>query len=526
MSRRSTNDESYSFQFTDLVVILDRNVLGVIPSFQDVNGGMMLRQNSFFNLLLLLLFLGCSLAATTQPTSEKLNKQELKKLSLEELTDYILREKFDLIVPQVMRERNIDMWIHIVREGDLDPLGSIFGSDEGIFIFTDRGGDRIERAFFGYTADLVKRSGAYDIVNKPEMKIPLEAFPEHRMFLVHFYMAGGREWPGGEKTELDFRFKGLDKFVVERDPQKIAVNYLEDLGSAVLYEIPRLRPDGISHTDYNLLVKKLGDKYTKRLVSSEYLVVDYLARPVPSEFEIYTRIRSKIHLKNEKALNAIVVGETKVSEVGQEVSVVDKDGKRKRRNHVIQGGELMILNDGHQSGGFLSPEWKYRNYHECVDAYAYVLQKGETEPPAHIKRTWAETLKVRKIIEDNVKVGRTAGETYEILKDEFKKAGMIHLDVQEFDDNLDYGKTKLSVDMHAAGSGIYAPRIGPLGPNWQRDMKLPLYHHFYLEYFINVPMPEWGEGESITLRFHDGAMVTERGVKYFFPPPTTLKLIH
>jgi hypothetical protein len=403
----------------------------------------MFKQNLFITALLFLVILGCSLGAPAQSITEKLEGLELKKLTLEELTDYILREKFDMIVPQVMRERGIDMWMHIVRTNDLDPLGHIFGCDEGIFIFTDRGEDRIERAFFGYDTEKVERSKAYDLIMKPKMKIPLEAFPTYRMFLMHFYMAGGREWPGGEKTELDFRFQGLDEFVAERDPKKIAVNYLEEVGSAVLYEIPRLRPDGISHTDYNLLVKKLGDKYA-----------------------------------------------------------------------------------GHQSGGFLDPEWKYGNYHEVVDTYAYVLQKGETEPPAHIKRLWSETLKVRKIIEDNTKVGRTAGETYEILKDEFEKAGMIHLDVQKFDNNLDPGEIKLSIDMHAAGSGIYAPRIGPLGPNWQRDMKLPLYHHFYLEFFLNVPMPEWGERETITLRFHDGATVTEKGLEYFFPPPTTLHLVH
>jgi hypothetical protein len=442
------------------------------------------------------------------------------------LKDYILREKFDLIVPQVMRERNIDMWLHIVRVNDLDPLGAVFGSDEGIFIFTDRGKDRIERAFFGYSSDLVERSRAYDIIIRPEMKIPLEAFPEHRMLLDDFYREGGREWPGGEITELDFRFKGLDEFVAERDPQKIAVNYLEDLGSAVLYEIPRLRPDGISFTDYKLLVKKLGDKYAKRILSSEYLVVDYLARPVPSEFELYRRIRSEIHEKNEMAFDSIVLSRTKVSEIGEEVSAVDKKGLRRGRDYIIQGGELLILNDGHQSGGFLRPEWKYGNYHECIDTYAYVLEKGETKPPAHIQRAWSEALKVREIIEEHVKVGQTAGEAYEILKEKLQKAGMIHLDVQKFDDSLNPGTTKVSLDMHAAGSGIYAPRIGPLGPNWQRDMKLPLYHHFYLEFFLNVPMPEWGEGKTFTMRFHDGAVVTERGVEYFFPYPRELRLIH
>lgn len=141
------------------------------------------------------------------------------------------------------------------------------------------------------------------------------------------------------------------------------------------------------------------------------------------------------------------------------------------------------------------------------------------------KRVWDDALKVRKIIEDNVKVGRTADETFEILKKEIKEAGFIYSDIQRFDRNQFPDKTWIAIDLHAAGSGIYAPRIGPLGPNWQRDIKLPLYHHFYLEYFIDVPMPEWGKGESLNLRFHDGAMVTERGLEYFFPPPTELHLI-
>lgn len=485
----------------------------------------MMNTRIFYSTLLALCLLSFSFSAAVEPNNSELQNRPLKNLSLDELKDHILREKFDLIVPQVMREHKIDMWIHVVRENDLDPLGAIFGSAEGIFVFTDHGEDRIERAFFGYTSDRVERSKAYDIIIRPEMKLPLKAFPEHRMLLMHFYREGGREWPGGEQTELDFRFKGLDKFVTERDPKSIAVNYLDKLGSAVLYELPRLRPDGISHTDYNLLINKLGDKYAQRIISSEYLVLDYLARPVLSEFEIYTRIRSEIYQKNEKALQNIIVGKTKVSEIGEEVSAVDKDGTRKRRNHVLQGGELLILNDGHQSGGFQSPEWKYGNYHEVVDTYAYVLQVGEKEPPHHIKRIWEETLKVRRIIEKHVKLGRTAGETYELLKKEFDKAGIIHLDVQAFDDNLNPGRTKLSLDMHAAGSGIYAPRIGPLGPNWQRDMQLPLYHHFYLEYFINVPVPEWGDKRTITLRFHDGAMVTKKGLEYFFPPPTKLILI-
>ena len=187
---------------------------------------------------------------------------------------------------------------------------------------------------------------------------------------------------------------------------------------------------------------------------------------------------------------------------------------------------LIVLADGHQSGGFMTRElWSYGNFHECVDMYAFVLEEGATEPPAHITRAWQDALAVRGIIEDNVKVGRTAGETFEILKKKITEAGFIYVDRQNIDRTLHPDKTWVPIDLHAAGSGIYAPRIGPLGPDWQRNIKLPMYHHFYFEYWVDVAIPEWGEGSSLNMRFHDGAMVTENGVEYFFPPPTELILV-
>jgi hypothetical protein len=489
----------------------------------------MFNRHTFSTIFLVLLVISLISISSAQdrPREIKMSKKEAQeRKELAEMQNKILLDKFDILLPQIMREREIDMWIHIVREGDLDPLGHNFGSNEGIFIFTDRGGDRIERAFFGFNTNKVEESGAYDIIIKPEIKVPLEAYPNIRILLRDLYRMGGAEWPGGPKTELDFRFNGIGEFVAERDPKCIAVNYLEELGSAIFYEIPRLRPDGISFTDYNLLVKALGNIYAGRIISSEYLILDYFARPVLSEFDLYKRIRTDIDEKQKKALSSIVRGVTKVRDLGRGRSAVDNNGRRQRGDYVIQGGELLILNDGAQSGGFLRPEyWKYGNYYECIDAYAYVLEEGKTEPPAHIKRLWAEVMKVRSIIEDNVRAGRTAGATFEILKQKIQEAGMINSDIQRYDRSKFPDKTWVSLDLHAAGSGLYAPRIGPLGPDWQRAIKLPMYHHFYVEFFIDVPMPEWGEGESINLRFHDGVMTTERGVEYFFPYPRELPLV-
>ena len=71
-----------------------------------------------------------------------------------DVLDVIRREKFDLILPQAMRDNKIDMWIQVMgtkngEEGNLDPLRLDLGSNTGIFVFTDRGGDRIERAGLG-----------------------------------------------------------------------------------------------------------------------------------------------------------------------------------------------------------------------------------------------------------------------------------------------------------------------------------------------------------------------------------------
>jgi len=444
---------------------------------------------------------------------------------IKELMNQIRREKFDRTLPQIMREQKIDMWIQVMREGNSDPLAANLGSESGVFIFTDRGGGRIERAVFDYTSDLVRKCGAYDIIDKAEPTNSLADIPEDRMPLHAFYNQGGTEWPGGPETELDFRFKGVGRFVAERDPKRIAVNYLEKLGSPVLYEIPLLRSDGISHTDYNLLVKALGGTYAGRIVSAERLITDFLARPVKSEIVLFKMMREKIAGSLERQFESIKPGVTRFGDLEGSRSVVDKDGNQRGDDYVLRGGDLVCLAGGKQSGGYADRKWEFGNHYEVTFEYAYILGEGETGLPSKIKKAWADVLKVRKILEDNIEVGRTAGETFEILKKKIEEAGYIYVNRQIFEKDRDPEKTQVPLDMHAAGAGIYAPRIGPLGPDWQREMKLPPDHHFYFEYWVYVPMPEWGDGKYLSIQLHDGAIVTERGVEYFAPPPREIRLI-
>jgi hypothetical protein len=78
----------------------------------------------------------------------------------------VRNDKFDLVLPEAMRQNKIDMWIVTNREGNFDPLYSDMGEgyvgSTGYYIFTDRGGDRIERASLGISGYLLKEGGTYD----------------------------------------------------------------------------------------------------------------------------------------------------------------------------------------------------------------------------------------------------------------------------------------------------------------------------------------------------------------------------
>ena len=62
-------------------------------------------------------------------------------------------DKFEQVLPVAMRNAGIDMWIVAVKENHREPLWEDLGrgyvTGIGYYVFTDRGGDRIERAALG-----------------------------------------------------------------------------------------------------------------------------------------------------------------------------------------------------------------------------------------------------------------------------------------------------------------------------------------------------------------------------------------
>ena len=131
----------------------------------------------------------------------------------------IRHDKFDYVLPGAMRRNDIDMWIVIDRGRGAQPMTRDFAvatvNGQGFFVFSDRGGDRIERRQLGGETDLAQECGAYDRF--------------------------------GETDELR-------AIVEERDPGRIGLNYL-----AVPYESEGLHiADGLTYLRLQVPAERTG----------------------------------------------------------------------------------------------------------------------------------------------------------------------------------------------------------------------------------------------------------------------------
>jgi len=407
-----------------------------------------------------------------------LEAQVLTDETLDRMMVQIRRDKLDYVLPRAMRDNEVDMWIHVVRERNPDPVAANLGGEAAVFVFTDRGGERVERAILGHADEALWDDEAYDVFVGEE---------------------GIEGDPGWQRV--------VGQFVAERDPQRIAVNFSE--GNAVA--------DGISHTDYLKLAGALGETYAARLVSAGDVIADYLAGIVVGEVVLsgYFGLLTQQMLDEEFA--KIEPGVTTLAELDGNVFVRHPDGRENNGDdYVVQPGDLITILNGSGEDYFVAD----------LGGNGYVLREGETELPERVQKIWDDAMTVREILRTNIKVGPTAGETLELLIGKLEEAGFVYIDEDRFDPSRDPEKTQVHLDLHAQGRrDLDGPRISPLGPDWGRDMRLPLFHSFTLEYMVHRPVPEWGPGKHMYIAFHDGGIVTPRGVEFPYPPDPGIRVI-
>ncbi|MEM7502473.1 MAG: M24 family metallopeptidase [Pseudomonadota bacterium] len=407
-----------------------------------------------------------------------------------ERMNQIRQDKFDLVLPEVMRENDVDMWITVIREGYDDPLTEDFGKgyvgSYGYYVFTDRGGDRIERAALGISTYLIEENGAYDIIT----------------------------------GDFDLR-----EFVAARDPQRIALNYAENIGAA----------DGLSYTSYLKLSETLGERYAARFVSAEKLTSDFRSRRVATEIAAFAWAGEMSRNIAERAFSNEVItpGKTTLADVAwwmREQQFENGLGTSFGMPSVYITGPdgFVALSNDHviQRGDFLAIDWGvgYLNFFTDIKRHAYVLQDGETHFPESMQKAFDNGRAVRDILKKNIKAGRTAGETLELLNREINRAGFTVMETFNSPTD-DPNIIDVIIGCHSVGNlghGI-GPSIAWFNPERLKYTIQPS-NLFAIELFAYTAIPEWG-GKKLRIPLEDDAVVTERGVEWLYPVNQRVLLI-
>lgn len=407
-----------------------------------------------------------------------------------EFMNQIRREKFDLVLPEVMRENDIDMWITVGREGYDEPLatdlGDAYMGDIGYFVFTDRGGDRIERAALEISDYLLVENGAYDIV------------------------AGDYD---------------LKEFVAERDPRRIALNYSEYIAGA----------DGLTKNQYDRLVETLGEPYVSRIVSSEKLVSDFRSRRVATEIAAFSQAGELSRTIAERALSNEVItpGVTTLEDVAwwmkEQLHANNLESSFGMPSVYLQnpGVDPSVSSSRIiQRGDVLAIDWGvgYMNFFTDVKRFAYVLKEDETTVPAGLQTAFDNARAVRDILKANIKAGRRADETEALLNEKLRAAGFSIM-AQPNQPSDDPSKIDVIIGCHSVGNVGHGsgPSIAWFHPRRSSFVIQPT-NLFALELFAYTSVPEWGGGK-VRIPLEDDAIVTHRGVEWLYPVNDRILLI-
>ena len=341
-------------------------------------------------LFLLLLAVGGSLfAQAVLPLKERAK-----------VVEQIQQERFDVLLPELMKAHDIDAWVIITREYNEDPVlktmlppNWLNARRRTILVFSkDAKTDEVSRA-------------------------AVSRYPFGKLI--------PSVW---KKEEQPDQMKALSDYLAKINPAKIGINMSDHYGIA----------DGLAKTDFDLLVAALPKALTKRLVSAEPLAVAWIESRTSQEMILYNQLVEITHNIIAEAFSTQVITpgvsttddvvwwmREKVLSMGLETwfhPTIDVqrnensdlyafDGKSKY--DVIQPGDLVHCDFG----------ITYLGLNTDCQELAYVLRRGETIAPKYLTNALAKGNKVQDIFTNEFKRGRTGNETLAIALQKGKAAG-------------------------------------------------------------------------------------------------------
>jgi len=395
--------------------------------------------------------------------------------------------RLDRVLPELMAEYDVDMWILSMREYAEDPVfWSVTGPTtfaarrRSIYVFTLRDDGSVERLALGGGT----QGGLYEAYRSQRPVSDMEGDG-----------AGNAELVGNEQWQL------LREVVEDRDPANIVLNI----------DAVQAFSDGLHAGEREALEQALGP-YAERVRREPRLAVDYIAGRIPEMMPRYREVMETVHAMLSRAFSSAVItpGETTVDDVRwwlreevqrlgmttwfhPSVSVQRADELPQDGPTVIQRGDLLWVDFGVVA----------MNLHTDTQHLGYVLREGETEAPSGLQQCLATSNRLQDILLAEMEPGRTGNEILAEALAVMRSEGI---------DGTIYTHP---IGDHGHGAG---PLIGRwdaqegVGPRGDVVLRPATWHSIELQ--STSPIAEWG-GKTASCRQEEEAYLDEQGARHW-----------
>ena len=306
------------------------------------------------------------------------------------LKNEILADRFDNLLPELMDNAQIDLWLVISREYNEDP---------------------VMRTMLPATwLNARRRTILVFYRNKNENVFEKLA--------VARYDVGENITSAWDKEKQPDQWARLVEIIEERDPSTIGINISEYFGIA----------DGLVATDYAELKEALSPNLENKLVSAEKLAIGWIETRTQKEMELYNTLVQVTHSIIDEAFSNKVItpGSTttdevvwwmrqKVTDMGLETwfhpTIDIQRSEEVLRSHIYSftKGETdkVIL-----AGDLLHCDFgiTYIGLNTDCQQHAYVLADGESKVPAFLQDAFKKANRVQDIFTGYFEVGKTGNE--------------------------------------------------------------------------------------------------------------------
>lgn len=398
--------------------------------------------------------------------------------------DAWLKERLDTIVPALMREQGVDMWVLVAREYLEDPVvatmlnaTSLRARRRTILVFFDPGGGK-----------------------------PVERLTVSR------YGLGGLFTASWEPEEEPDQWRRLGELIAERDPKKIAVNISPLTAFA----------DGLTVSQQEGLLSGLPEKYRGRITRSDALAVGWLETRLPAEMAVYPDLVRIAHAIIGEAFSTRVITPGKTSAADVQWWMRERVAELKLAtwfhpsvgifrqgvaeeldgDEVIQPGDLLWTDFG----------ITYLGLNTDTQHLGYVLKPGERDAPAGLKAGLAAANKVQDALTSSFRTGLSGND---MLAAALAKVAAQGIDATIYSHPIGY---------HGHGAGAAIGFWDDQKPSERGAHKLRPNTAWSIELQATQAVPEWG-GQKVSFRTEEDGFFDGQRFRYIDGRRTGLHLI-